>query len=266
VAYGLIGNSGQGTSPPYNSAIEIIDVDRGRDLDLVVAEGIDVVTILTNDGSGAFAITDSFAGLDRSVSVSSADLNLDGLVDIVVLGNDSQSIIGVIGNGDGTFVDPPESQPDITIGDRPIALNTLDLNNDGHLDVVTANQNDETVTVLLGDGAGGLTVSGTSPAGPATLHVVGADLNGDGDVDLVVANYSTDSLSILLGDGTGNFAAPVTLPTGPGPSELVIADLDDDADLDIVSAGNRNGQSQFSVLLNNGDATFAAAVNTGSSV
>ena len=264
IAFALVGTSGSAVSPPYNSKLAVLDTDADGDLDVAVTEGTNLVSVLSNDGTGVFSLSDSFEVVQETVSVAPADFNLDGVLDLLVLGNDAESIFGVLGNGDGTFVHPPVSQPDVTAGDRPIALDVADLNHDGHADVVTVNQNDETVSVLLGGGDGTLTLFGSYATGAVPLFVAAADLDDDGNLDLVTANYSTDSLSVLLGDGSGAFAAPVTLPAGAGPTELVLADLDGDDDLDIVSAGNRASVSQFSVLLNNGDGTFAPAVNVSS--
>src|SRR5262249_10139506 len=85
------------------------------------------------------------------------------------------------------------------------ALVSGDFNNDGHLDLATANQ-DGIVSVLLGDGLGGFgaalqSADGTGPGYVVSMAV--ADLNNDGNLDVVVTNQSSAVLSVLLGNGDG---------------------------------------------------------------
>ena len=74
-------------------------------------------------------------------------------------------------------------------GSAPVAIATGDFNGDGLLDAVVANQNSNTVTVLLGNASGGFTPATASPfkVGTAPLSVAVADFNGDGHADLAVA-------------------------------------------------------------------------------
>ena len=80
-----------------------------------------------------------------------------------------------------------------------------DLNGDGRPDLVTANSDGNTVSVLLGNGDGTFSVQQTFAVGRSPRAVAVADLNGDGIPDLVVANYNDDTVSVLLGKGDGTF-------------------------------------------------------------
>jgi hypothetical protein len=152
-----------------------------------------------------------------------------------------------------------------------------DINGDGKNDLVvsrgsvvsnivnnTAVFSDGSVSVLLGDGAGGFaaatqvaaTVGGIGGNGQVPVAI--GDLNGDGKNDLVFTNSENDS--VLLGNGDGTFRAPVPLATGgQGPSDVAIADLNGDGKNDLAFP-NLFGQN-VSVLLGNGDGTFQAARN-----
>jgi FG-GAP-like repeat len=96
----------------------------------------------------------------------------------------------------------------IPVGHRPGSIAIADVNRDGRPDILVANTEDETVTVLLGDGKGHFAPSPGSPfacgRGPNDIAV--ADMNGDGNPDLVIANTGTPYITILLGDGKGSFA------------------------------------------------------------
>jgi len=75
-----------------------------------------------------------------------------------------------------------------------------DFNNDGKLDLATANNGDGTVTLLLGKGDGTFIRASAYTVGKGPNAIVAADFNGDGKLDLAVANGldGTGSVSILL--------------------------------------------------------------------
>jgi len=83
------------------------------------------------------------------------------------------------------------------------------------------------------------------------------DLNADGKADLIVAN-SNSTVGVLLGNGDGSFQTPgVNYPVTGAPLPLLTADMNGDAKPDIIvgTAGD------VSILLNNGNGTFAGANN-----
>lgn len=77
-----------------------------------------------------------------------------------------------------------------------------DFNGDGKLDLVTTQPDDNSISILLGDGTGNFTLA-SAPWGvvggwPNSIAV--GDFNQDGKLDLAIADYCCDSLiSILLG-------------------------------------------------------------------
>ena len=75
-----------------------------------------------------------------------------------------------------------------------------DVNGDGNLDLVVTNLSDNTVTVLLGNGAGGFTSAAGSPfsVGASPISVALGDVNGDGTLDLIVANLEDATVTVLL--------------------------------------------------------------------
>ena len=96
----------------------------------------------------------------------------------------------------------------IPVGHRPDSIAIADVNRDGRPDIIVANMEDETVTVLLGDGRGQFAPAPGSPfaCGKAPNDIAVADMNGDGNPDLVIANTGTPYITILLGNGKGGFA------------------------------------------------------------
>ncbi len=139
------------------------------------------------------------------------------------------------------------------VGRRPYErLRSADFNHDGHPDVVTTNLDDDTVTVLLGDGNGGFHESAGSPfpAGAKPWQVAIDDINGDGNPDLVIIPYDRDvaranqiAVPVLLGDGKGAFtpmhsslrqSSPLPLTGCRGANAVATGDINGDGVRDVV--------------------------------
>ncbi len=198
-------------------------------------------------------------------SVSSGDVNSDGVPDLALVSRDiayGRSVLSVIpGTGSGTFGTPIDLP--IRPGNQWADAIVGDVNGDGKADLAVTDgawhsgcgSYDGVVSVLVGDGTGSF--------GPPSDYCVGAnptasaigDLDGDGIADIVVVNTYGASVSVLLGTGGGSFGARTDFPTGGGPASIALADLNGDGKLDIVTAGGANA---VSVLLGSGTGGFGA--------
>ena len=154
---------------------------------------------------------------------------------------------------------------DYGTGSFPIAVATGDFNQDGKLDLAVANLNDNTVSVLLGNGDGTFQPQSVYATGSGPTWIATGDFNGDGKLDLAVANVSDSTVSVLLGNGDGTFQPQSVYGAGSGPHSIMTADLNGDGKLDLVVA-NAN-DTTVSVLLGNGDGTFQpqSTLSTGRS-
>jgi hypothetical protein len=141
-------------------------------------------------------------------------------------------------------------------GLAPEAVAVVDLNGDGLPDLVTANVDAGTVSVLLGNCDGSFQPHVDYPAGGGSLEtVVAADLNGDGIPDLVTLNSNTGSVYVLLGNGDGSFGPPTPYFAGAiGAGSVAVGDLTGNGIPDLVVPGGAS--HTVSVLLGNGDGTF----------
>lgn len=143
---------------------------------------------------------------------------------------------------------------DYPYGFTPTFHVAADFNNDGRLDLATANASTYDVSVLLGVGDGSFQAARNYPVGAIPFGIATADFNRDGILDLAAANQYSDDISVLLGRGDGTFGTQTRFAAGIHPWGLVAADLNGDGVADLLTAELRgNGMS---VLLANGDGTF----------
>jgi len=164
--------------------------------------------------------------------------------------------------------DPPLSfaaNVDYTTGALPSAI-TADFDGDGVLDIATANYNDNNVSILLGVGDGTFGPKADFDVGSQPNAVTTGDFNGDGMLDLAVANSfdgaGGNSVSVLIGNGNGTFAASVPYAVGSNPLSVTTGDFNGDGKLDLAVANYFDGAggNSVSVLIGNGNGTFAASV------
>jgi hypothetical protein len=149
----------------------------------------------------------------------------------------------LLNNGDGTF----GIARNYAVGDIPLGVAVADLDGDGHLDLVAANYDSGTVSVLRGNGDGSFQPARHFAAGGGPHAVAVGDFDGDGRLDLAVAG---DGVNVLLGNGDGSFQAPLRYNSGAAPSSLAAADLNGDGWPDLVVA-NRSSDN-VSILFNDG--------------
>jgi hypothetical protein len=129
----------------------------------------------------------------------------------------------------------------LAVGKNPGQIATADLNGDGLLDLVVANTDSDSVSVLLNDPLrpGIFLPAVDYPCGPAPLSVAIGDLNRDGFPDIAVA--VDDGVDILIQNtavaGTFLLSSPPELTVTGGTFSVAIGDLDGDGNRDIAAAG-----------------------------
>ena len=139
-------------------------------------------------------------------------------------------------------------------GARFVAV--ADVNEDGKPDLIVANDEGETLTVLLGDGRGDLHIAPGSPitAGHLPNDIAVADMNRDGHVDLVIANHQSPFVTILLGDGKGGFrpgpGSPIDVHSNPHPHGVAVGAFSGRGAQDVVT--DSWGNNKVELLLGDG--------------
>lgn len=230
------------------------------------------------NGNGTYSDPIPAVNFVNGYTGSVADLNLDGLDD-VVWARGNRYTVG-ISNGDGTF----------TISDDQLAegsfygynsLLTRDFNDDGYPDFIAKTGVERQIDVhlndpsnpgvfsrsfryVLSDGSQGINVSQWQESFDV------ADYNGDGILDLAFAerDLDTDSIAytiVMAGDGSGGFTEVSRSPVldeasrsaaGVGnfyePGDYNSGDLDGDGDIDLIAATSYGPR----VYLNDGSGAF----------
>ncbi|WP_035562859.1 FG-GAP-like repeat-containing protein [Hymenobacter sp. IS2118] len=163
--------------------------------------------------------------------------------------------------GSGTFTGTDA----VPVGAGAIGVALADVNGDGNLDLLTANNSANSVSVRLGTGAGAFAGSGAEVPvgrGPRTMAV--GDVDGDGDLDFVTANALDGTVSVARNAGAGTF--PIVTEVGSGLSiiQVALGDVDGDGDLDLLATNL--GENTLSIRFNDGGGAFSglATVSMGS--
>jgi hypothetical protein len=249
----------------------LADINNDGRPDLVTRHLLErLLTAWLGDGTGRFAAA---PGGQINLSympgdVELGDVNGDNILDLGVTNSDRDAVDIFLGDGKGGFNRAAGSPFTVSAAVEfyTHSLNLVDLNEDGKLDIVTANHRRNSFATMFGDGRGGFS------SGPVTTFQPGhdnytfafGDVDGDGHLDaVVVSGENGDSLepgqvTAFRGDGKGAFkrASEQSLSVPMGPHFVTLADVNNDQRLDIVISHRTN---QLSVLLNGGAGKFAHA-------
>ena len=140
------------------------------------------------------------------------------------------------------------------MGALPVDIKAGDIDGNGTLDLVTANRDGDSISVLRNNGTAVFTVQ-TLAAGLEPRSVALGDLNNNGTLDAVVSLHDADSVATFLNTG-GVFSAPVSTPVagGQSPEGIAIADVNNDGFKDVLyTIGNDLNLGQNFVGLFNGN-------------
>ena len=215
-----------------------------------------------------FAAQQTFATGTKPHAIVAVDLNADGRLDLVVANQDSDTVSLLLNTtAAGAATTTFATQTTVATNLYPVAVIATDINGDGKPDLVVADAQSYTISVLINTtpaGAAAPTFAAKQTFATSTypFDVAAADLDGDGKIDLIAANAGTTGVTIFhntttVGATTATFAAGQFVSTGSQPSALAVVDVNRDGKPDLVVANFASGTA--SVLLNTTAANSATA-------
>ena len=241
--------------------------------------------IYRGNGNGTFGTGEPWQIGSGPYTIAAGDLDGNGAIDLAISYAQSTRLDVLFNKGDGTF-DPLVQ---LTGGNFAYGVTVADTDADGDNDIVTANWNDNTVTLHQNKGARqftpvtySATVPGArTPASPRWIAV--ADVTGDGRVDLIASAANGGYLAMFRNKGDGTFATPVAylFPRFGGSNVIVgriaTADIDVDGRIDVAairgtllsSVLNRCGDigvsltTETPIITAGHSATFRVSMQTG---
>ncbi|MFV0468605.1 MAG: T9SS type A sorting domain-containing protein [Dysgonomonas sp.] len=268
--YASVISTGDYDNDGYTDIIMTGKRDGGRYVELYKNNGGNgTFTLQTTPDEGAVA----FHGVSGG-SVAFADMNKDGLLDVIYNGwsditNDGLTKL-YINKGDGTFYDN-SIEIDIYANTMKGQIGVNDLNGDGNLDLLITGERYEggtwprvTDLYLFKEFDGEFlfyTEVDSDDAGIDKMKnssVDFADVNADGKLDIIMAGQSNTahtSMYINNGDGTYSFKHDLLGAYRSG-AIVTMADFNNDGYLDAISMGYNNDLGAYTgIYKNNGNLT-----------
>jgi hypothetical protein len=235
-------------------SVVAVDVNGDAKADLITANYLaHTLSVMTNDGSGRFALASSPAVGDSPHAVVAADVNDDGRLDLISANSGDNTLTVLTNDGSGRFT--LAASP--AVGLQPSSVAAADANGDGWVDLISVNYFANSLTVLTNDGGGSFTLASSPAVGTRPQTVVAADVNEDGWLDLISDSFVDDALTVLTNNGTGGFTLAASLAVDLEPFAVAAADVNGDGKMDLISANSF--ASNLSVLTNDGSGGFMLA-------
>jgi hypothetical protein len=224
----------------------LVDADARADL-VVASRDSNSVSVFINDGLGTFPMgfqTSAPVGVHPS-AVAIGDIDKNGLADVLVTSANDQAVT-VLRQAKPMVPVSFSPAAHVFVNLLPSAVALGDVDGNGALDAVVANQLSSDVTVLLNSGSGSLARSPGHDQAVARepVEIALADLNQDGKLDLVVRSRMVAGLGVISSvyengrdtAGGSSSAALRSYELTAAPTAMAVEDLDGEQGPDAVVA------------------------------
>lgn len=257
----------------FDGSIVFLDVEDDGDQDAIVSGQSSsnwTAVLYINDGSGGFTVASApFDGVGYS-SISTADVDGDTDLDVLICGQASSGVKAnlYLNDGLGNFTLNAVASTTFT----GIYLGTSefgDVDGDGDPDLVLMGYADSGTFsgMYLNDGNGVFTITASSFPQLNGSDIAFSDIDDDTDMDMVIAGNDPNTggtTKLYFNDGTGVFTLDNTSSFSDfGSAWLDFNDVDSDGDEDLVICGSVPGLGNNTILYSNdGSGLFTPVTGT----
>ncbi|HYD49690.1 MAG TPA: VCBS repeat-containing protein [Terriglobales bacterium] len=265
--------------PDGPTFVAIGDIDNDGINDAAISSpNADQIISALSAGDGTFAALITFPVGRRLGDLVLLPANTDNNLDVASTDSTVSNLGGGVfvsaGSGDGRFGIPTF----VEATTRAARIVTADFDNDGDIDIATANgrrvnfqTRDQDISVILNRGqnrgfAPGVGYAIGAQTQPEDIAV--ADFDSDGDTDIVVLDTdprNTDEVVLTLNNGLAQFLTVTNFVTGLGGAAMVVDDfnLDGIPDIAVVNDDTSRRLYSLSVLLNRTRSVNGTLFGTG---
>jgi hypothetical protein len=228
---------------PRRFCVRSIALDKRRCISILALLILIVLSAKPAAAQG-FQVPRSYSVGATPGTVAFADVNGDGLSDMIVSNSSGNSVSVYINSGNGTF----QSAANYGTLGSPGSIVVADVNGDGKPDLIVSVSFGVSILLNVGNG----TFLGATGYSANPGQVVVGDFNGDGKLDV-----ATSGGSVLLGQGNGSFQQGPSF--AGGGSSLVAGDFNGDGKSDLAYVINNSCTNFVDVFLASGNGTLTLA-------